>query len=152
MKTNVAYSGVTTSIASLFDGIVTPSDSYVLFKSSDYTYICAIGSSDDFTVTGDVITSGTVDLIVYDRKSYTSSGTYNNYYNYFIDSSDNIQVDVSEGIVYTDLLDYCPNLPSYMEGSVNYASSFSSLIIFLSLSICIMFGFIATSLRRRIIG
>lgn len=144
MITNVDGS-ISTTIVNIFDNMLLD-DYYVLFKVDDYTYTLAHGSEDDFALGSASITGSDVELINYKRADAGSG--YSSYY-YIDTGSGDVSVNFDSTIVYSNLVEYCPKLPTTEERSSGHAQVFASMCFFIFFSICVIFNLFG-SLRFRV--
>lgn len=136
---------ISTTIVNIFDNMLLD-DYYVLFKVDDYTYTLAHGSEDAFAVGSSSITGSDVELINYKRTDADSG--YTNYY-YLDTSQSDVTVNFGSTIVYTNLVEHCPKLPTTEERGGQYVQVFTSMCFFIFFSICIIFNLFG-SLRFRV--
>lgn len=120
------------SILDYFSGVMrqNPGKHYVAFRNSQYSYFLYYG--DDLTYSDGVV-SGSADYVEYN---------YNNN-NYVVTrGNDNVNINISSGVVYTDLN------PSYaaLDGASEIALQ---TVLLVSVLVCLGFGLLCRILFRR---
>lgn len=120
------------SILDYFSGVMrqNPGKHYVAFRNSQYSYFLYYG--DDLTFTDGVV-SGSADYVEYN---------YNNN-NYIVTrGKDNVNIDISSGIVYTDL--------NSAYGALDGASEITlQTVLLISVLVCLGFSLLCRILFRR---
>lgn len=120
------------SILDYFSGVMrqNPGKHYVAFRNSQYSYFLYYG--DDLTF-ADGVVSGSADYVEYN---------YNNN-NYVVTrGNDNVNINISSGVVYTDLN------PSY--AALDGASEITlQTVLLVSVLVCLGFGLLCRILFRR---
>lgn len=130
---NSVYPGTWTgSILDYFSGVMrqNPGKHYVAFRNSQYSYFLYYG--DDLTFSDGVV-SGTADYVEYN---------YNNN-NYVVTrGNDNVNINISSGVVYTDL--------NSAYGSLEGASEITlQTVLLVSVLVCLGFSLLCRILFRR---
>lgn len=130
---NSVYPGTWSgSILDYFSGVMrqNPGKHYVAFRSSQYSYFLYYG--DDLTFSDGVV-SGSADYVEYD---------YNNN-NYVVTrGNDNVNINISSGVVYTDL--------NSAYGALDGASEITlQTVLLVSVLVCLGFGLLCRILFRR---
>lgn len=120
------------SILDYFSGVMrqNPGKHYVAFRSSQYSYFLYYG--DDLTYSGGVV-SGSADYVEYN---------YNNN-NYVVTrGNDNVNINISSGVVYTDL--------NSAYGALEGASEITlQTVLLVSVLVCLGFSLLCRILFRR---
>lgn len=120
------------SILDYFSGVMrqNPGKHYVAFRNSQYSYFLYYG--DDLTFTDGVV-SGSADYVEYN---------YNNNNYVVIRGNDNVYINISSGVVYTDLN------PAY--GALDGASEITlQTVLLVSVLVCLGFSLLCRILFRR---
>lgn len=121
------------SILDYFSGVMrqNPGKHYVAFRNSQYSYFLFYG--DDLTFSDGVV-SGSADYVEYN---------YNNNNNYVVTrGTDNVNINISSGVVYTDLN------PSY--AALDGASEITlQTVLLVSVLVCLGFSLLCRILFRR---
>lgn len=120
------------SILDYFSGVMrqNPGKHYVAFRNSQYSYFLYYG--DDLTFS-DGIVSGSADYVQYN---------YNNNYYVVTRGNDNVNINISSGVVYTDLN------PAY--GALEGASEITlQTVLLVSVLVCLGFSLLCRILFRR---
>ena len=127
------YPGTWTgSILDYFSGVMrqNPGKHYVAFRNSQYSYFLYYG--DDLTFSDGVV-SGSADYVEYN---------YNNNNYVVIRGNDNVNINISSGVVYTDLN------PSY--AALDGASEITlQTVLLVSVLVCLGFSLLCRILFRR---
>lgn len=120
------------SILDYFSGVMrqNPGKHYVAFRNSQYSYLLFYG--DDLTF-ADGVVSGSADYVEYN---------YNNN-NYVVTrGNDNVNINISSGVVYTDL--------NSAYGALDGASEITlQTVLLVSVLVCLGFGLLCRILFRR---
>lgn len=120
------------SILDYFSGVMrqNPGKHYVAFRNSQYSYFLYYG--DDLTYSDGVV-SGSADYVEYN---------YNNY-NYVVTrGNDNVNINISSGVVYTDL--------NSAYGALDGASEITlQTVLLVSVLVCLGFSLLCRILFRR---
>lgn len=120
------------SILDYFSGIMrqNPGKHYVAFRNSQYSYFLYYG--DDLTYSDGVVT-GTADYVEYN---------YNNNNYVVARGSDNVNINISSGVVYTDL--------NSAYGALDGASEITlQTVLLVSVLVCLGFSLLCRILFRR---
>lgn len=120
------------SILDYFSGVMrqNPGKHYVAFRSSQYSYFLYYG--DDLTYSDGVI-SGSADYVEYN---------YNNNYYVVTRGNDNVNINISSGVVYTDL--------NSAYGALDGASEITlQAVLLVSVLVCLGFSLLCRILFRR---
>lgn len=120
------------SILDYFSAVMrqNPGKHYVAFRNSQYSYFLYYG--DDLTF-ADGVVSGSADYVEYN---------YNNNYYVVTRGNDNVNINISSGVVYTDLN------PSY--GALDGASEITlQTVLLISVLVCLGFSLLCRILFRR---
>ena len=120
------------SILDYFSGVMrqNPGKHYVAFRSSQYSYFLYYG--DDLTF-ADGVVSGSADYVEYN---------YNNNIYVVTRGNDNVNINISSGVVYTDLN------PAY--GALDGASEITlQTVLLVSVLVCLGFSLLCRILFRR---
>lgn len=120
------------SILDYFSGVMrqNPGKHYVAFRNSQYSYFLYYG--DDLTFTDGVV-SGSADYVEYN---------YNNNNYVVIRGNDNVNIDISSGVVYTDL--------NSAYGALDGASEITlQTVLLVSVLVCLGFSLLCRILFRR---
>lgn len=120
------------SILDYFSGVMrqNPGKHYVAFRSSQYSYFLYYG--DDLTYSDGVI-SGSADYVEYN---------YNNNYYVVTRGNDNVNINISSGVVYTDL--------NSAYGALDGASEITlQTVLLVSVLVCLGFSLLCRILFRR---
>lgn len=120
------------SILDYFSGVMrqNPGKHYVAFRNSQYSYFLYYG--DDLTFTDGVV-SGSADYVQYD---------YNNNYYVVTRGNDNVNINISSGVVYTDL--------NSGYGALDGASEITlQTVLLVSVLVCLGFSLLCRILFRR---
>lgn len=120
------------SILDYFSGVMrqNPGKHYVAFRNSQYSYFLYYG--DDLTFSDGVV-SGSADYVEYN---------YNNNNYVVIRGSDNVNINISSGVVYTDL--------SSAYGALDGASEITlQTVLLVSVLVCLGFSLLCRILFRR---
>lgn len=120
------------SILDYFSGVMrqNPGKHYVAFRNSQYSYFLFYG--DDLTFSDGVV-SGSADYVEYN---------YNNNNNVVTRGTDNVNINISSGVVYTDLN------PSY--AALDGASEITlQTVLLVSVLVCLGFSLLCRILFRR---
>lgn len=127
------YPGTWTgSILDYFSAVMrqNPGKHYVAFRNSQYSYFLYYG--DDLTFADGVI-SGSADYVEYN---------YNNNYYVVTRGSDNVNINISSGVVYTDL--------NSAYGALDGASEITlQTVLLISVLVCLGFSLLCRILFRR---
>lgn len=127
------YPGTWTgSILDYFSGVMrqNPGKHYVAFRNSQYSYFLYYG--DDLTF-ADGVVSGSADYVEYN---------YNNNTYVVTRGSDNVNINISSGVVYTDL--------NSAYGALEGASEITlQTVLLVSVLVCLGFGLLCRILFRR---
>lgn len=120
------------SILDYFSAVMrqNPGKHYVAFRNSQYSYFLYYG--DDLTF-ADGVVSGSADYVEYN---------YNNNYYVVTRGNDNVNINISSGVVYTDLN------PSY--GALDGATEITlQTVLLVSVLVCLGFSLLCRILFRR---
>lgn len=120
------------SILDYFSGVMrqNPGKHYVAFRNSQYSYFLYYG--DDLTF-ADGVVSGSADYVEYN---------YNNNNYVVIRGNDNVNINISSGVVYTDL--------NSAYGALNGASEITlQTVLLVSVLVCLGFSLLCRILFRR---
>lgn len=127
------YPGTWTgSILDYFSGVMrqNPGKHYVAFRNSQYSYFLYYG--DDLTYSDGVV-SGSADYVEYN---------YNNNYYVVTRGNDNVNINISSGVVYTDL--------NSAYGALDGASEITlQTVLLVSVLVCLGFNLLCRILFRR---
>lgn len=127
------YPGTWTgSILDYFSAVMrqNPGKHYVAFRNSQYSYFLYYGDGLTFA---DGVVSGSADYVLYD---------YNNNKYVVTRGNDNVNINISSGVVYTDLN------PSY--GALDGASEITlQTVLLISVLVCLGFSLLCRILFRR---
>lgn len=120
------------SILDYFSAVMrqNPGKHYVAFRNSQYSYFLYYGDDLSFA---DGVVSGSADYVEYN---------YNNNYYVVTRGNDNVNINISSGVVYTDLN------PSY--GALDGASEITlQTVLLVSVLVCLGFSLLCRILFRR---
>lgn len=120
------------SILDYFSGVMrqNPGKHYVAFRNSQYSYFLYYG--DDLTFSDGVV-SGSADYVEYN---------YNNNYYVVTRGNDNVNINISSGVVYTDL--------DSAYGALDGASEITlQTVLLVSVLVCLGFNLLCRILFRR---
>ena len=120
------------SILDYFSGVMrqNPGKHYVAFRNSQYSYFLYYG--DDLTYSDGVV-SGSADYVEYN---------YNNNYYVVTRGNDNVNINISSGVVYTDL--------NSAYGALDGASEITlQTVLLVSVLVCLGFSLLCRILFRR---
>lgn len=120
------------SILDYFSGVMrqNPGKHYVAFRNSQYSYFLYYG--DDLTYSDGVV-SGSADYVEYN---------YNNNYYVVSRGNDNVNINISSGVVYTDL--------NSAYGALDGASEITlQTVLLVSVLVCLGFSLLCRILFRR---
>lgn len=120
------------SILDYFSGVMrqNPGKHYVAFRNSQYSYFLYYG--DDLTF-ADGVVSGSADYVEYN---------YNNNYYVVTRGNDNVNINISSGVVYTDL--------NSAYGALDGASEITlQTVLLVSVLVCLGFSLLCRILFRR---
>lgn len=120
------------SILDYFSAVMrqNPGKHYVAFRNSQYSYFLYYG--DDLTYSDGVV-SGSADYVEYN---------YNNNYYVVTRGNDNVNINISSGVVYTDL--------NYAYGALDGASEITlQTVLLISVLVCLGFSLLCRILFRR---
>ena len=120
------------SILDYFSGVMrqNPGKHYVAFRNSQYSYFLYYG--DDLTFSDGVV-SGSADYVEYN---------YNNNYYVVTRGNDNVNINISSGVVYTDL--------NSAYGALDGASEITlQTVLLVSVLVCLGFSLLCRILFRR---
>lgn len=120
------------SILDYFSAVMrqNPGEHYVAFRNSQYSYFLFYGSDLSYS---DGVVSGSGDFVQY---------SYNDNYYVVTRGNDNVNINISSGVVYTDLN------PSY--GALDGASEITlQTVLLISVLVCLGFSLLCRILFRR---
>lgn len=120
------------SILDYFSGVMrqNPGKHYVAFRNSQYSYFLYYGDGLTFS---DGVVSGSADYVEYN---------YNNNYYFVTRGNDNVNINISSGVVYTDL--------NSAYGALDGASEITlQTVLLISVLVCLGFSLLCRILFRR---